>query len=169
VSAVTNSCHLTELVDDEETATRHFTDARESVGRPCVLSHLSNSTCRPPLVDPHVSTCCLPATIQFCSSATDFSDQGTHTRASKSFVRRNSLMSAVTHLCHLAELVDDDETGVHDTSPTHGRWWYARASNPTCRPPLVDSHSSTPTCRPPLIDESFVRCNSLVFQRNSLV
>jgi hypothetical protein len=61
----------------------------------------------------------------------------------------------------LAPLVDPHRSGSHLPAPI--------GLGSTCLPPHVDPPLSTPTCRPPLVDESFVRRNSLVFKRNSLV
>jgi hypothetical protein len=73
---------------------------RRGVGEtPVRLIHLTTPTCRPPLVDPHLSTSRLSAAIHLCSSATHLSDLDTHTRPSKSFVRRNKHMSAATRFC----------------------------------------------------------------------
>jgi hypothetical protein len=69
--------------------------AQIGLGSTC-LPHMSTPPCRPPLVDPHLSTSRLSAAIHLCSSGTHLSDPDTHT--SKTFVRRNSLMSGATRL-----------------------------------------------------------------------
>jgi hypothetical protein len=146
-------------------------------------------TCRQPLVDPHLSiptcrrvvcppqfTCvpaqltgltwgrsrvrpsCLSATIHLCPPQL-------------AAVRRNSLMSpSCTRRRRRHRYTTlHRRTGIGGAPVPLIPLVNSHLSIPTYRQPLVGPHLSTPTCRPPPGDESFVRRNSLVFPRNSLV